>query len=90
MATGTLVETYSDLRWRHPLRTRSLAEGTTSVIPASRVHEVYNPGPAGALSVHVYSPPLKSTTFYDHRPESFLEPVSTAEGDLASLEEAVT
>lgn len=47
------------------------------------VHEVWNPGPAPALSVHVYSPPLRTMTFYDHRVESFLAPVRAVRGELA-------
>lgn len=87
LASGTLVETYTDIVGRHPIRTRILRPPNTLVIPPSRVHEVSNPGPRDALSVHVYSPPLKSMTFYDLRPDRFLHPLSSAEGDLAGLEE---
>lgn len=65
VAAGRLVETYTDLRWRRALRTRVLKEGCTVLIPPTRVHEVSNPGPTEALSVHVYSPPLRSMTFFD-------------------------
>jgi Cysteine dioxygenase type I len=87
---GTLVETYTDLERRHPLRTRIVASGESFAIPETRVHELTNPGPSGAVSVHVYSPPLREMTFYDHRAASYLSPLYTSQGDLAALEEAAT
>jgi hypothetical protein len=65
LVDGALVETYSDSCIRHALRTRALTPGRTITVPKTRVHEVWNPGPETALSVHVYSPPLTSMTFYD-------------------------
>jgi hypothetical protein len=90
VAAGTLVETYTDLRGRHPLYTRLITGPRTFTVPATRVHELSNPGPAEARSVHVYSPPLREMTFYDHRPGNFLTPMYTSQGDLAVLEEAAT
>ena len=90
VAAGTLVETYTDLRGRHPLYTRLVTGPQTFTVPATRVHELSNPGPAEARSVHVYSPPLREMTFYDHRPGNFLTPLYTSQGDLAVLEEAAT
>jgi hypothetical protein len=90
VAAGTLVETYTDLQGRHPLYTRLVAGGEIFSVPATRVHEVSNPGPGEARSVHVYSPPLREMTFYDHRSGSFLSPLSTSQGDLAVLEQAAT
>jgi len=87
---GTLVETYTDLERRHPLRTRIVGSGESFTIPEARVHEVTNPGPSDAVSVHVYSPPLRKMTFYDHRPAGYLNPLRTSQGDLAALEEAAT
>jgi predicted metal-dependent enzyme (double-stranded beta helix superfamily) len=87
---GTLVETYTDLARRHPVRTRVVDRGESFTIPAERVHELSNPGPADAVSVHVYSPPLREMTFYDHRAASYLNPLYTSQGDLAALEEAAT
>jgi hypothetical protein len=69
---GALVETYTDLEDCRPLATQFLSRGDTLAIPSTRVHEVSNPGPADALSVHVYSPPLRQMTFFDHRPASLL------------------
>jgi hypothetical protein len=87
VARGKLVEAYTDLRWRHPVRHRVINHPDTVTIPSTRVHEVSNPGPERALSVHVYSPPLRSMTFFDPGPASFLAAVGTTEGDLAALEE---
>jgi cysteine dioxygenase type I len=87
---GALVETYTDLERRHPLRTRIVESGESFTIPEARVHELTNPGPLDAVSVHVYSPPLREMTFYDHRAASYLNPLYTSEGDLAALEEAAT
>ena len=43
--------------------------GDTLDVPADRIHEVWNPGPAVAISIHVYSPPLTSMEFFDVRAE---------------------
>jgi hypothetical protein len=90
VTAGTLVETYTDLGRRHPLRTRIAQSGESFHIPQIQVHELSNPGPSDAVSVHVYSPPLREMTFYDHRPNSYLNPLYTSQGDLAALEEAAT
>ncbi len=79
---GELVETYTDLVERHPLRSVTVGRGQSVALPATRAHEVWNPGPEPALSVHVYSPPLTSMTFYDHRGGQFLAPLRTEPGDL--------
>ena len=80
VAEGALVETYTDLVERRPIRSRRLSAGEGFAVPATRVHEVANEGPDLALSVHVYSPPLETMTFYDHRPASFLDVLHTASG----------
>jgi hypothetical protein len=90
VTAGTLVETYTDLARRHPLRTRIVESGESFRIAEDEVHELSNPGPAVAVSVHVYSPPLREMTFYDHRPASYLNPLYTSQGDLVALEEAAT
>ena len=87
VAAGRVVETYTDLDQRHCPRTQIVDAGEAFSIAATRVHEMSNPGPADALSVHVYSPPLRAMTFFDHRPDSFLIPLQTTRGDLAELEE---
>jgi hypothetical protein len=48
------------------------------------VHEVWNPGPSDAMSVHVYSPPLSTMTFFDHDGDHFLEPLRTEHADHRS------
>ena len=65
VASGTLAESYVDRGQRRRVRQRRLHSGATVAVPATRVHEVLNPGPERALSVHVYSPPLTTMTFYD-------------------------
>jgi predicted metal-dependent enzyme (double-stranded beta helix superfamily) len=51
-----------------------LAVGRVRDLPVGTVHDVVNRGPAPATSIHVYSPPLTTMTYYD--PTSFA-PVDT-------------
>jgi predicted metal-dependent enzyme (double-stranded beta helix superfamily) len=44
---------------------QTLAPGYVHGFEAGHRHDVVNDGPEVALSVHVYSPPLSSMTFYD-------------------------
>jgi hypothetical protein len=44
---------------------------------AGAVHDLVNPAPTPALSVHVYAPRLTHMTYYDHRPSGFLRPLRT-------------
>lgn len=44
--------------------TRVLGEGDATCFGADHVHAVFNRGALGATSVHVYSPPLRSMSFY--------------------------
>ena len=74
---GRLVEVHTDLADPAPLRTLPVGTGEGRQLPATRVHQVWNPGPGRAVSVHVYSPPLSSMTFYDDRPAAFLVPLRT-------------
>jgi predicted metal-dependent enzyme (double-stranded beta helix superfamily) len=58
---GTLVDLVAiDRR----LRPRSLSSGTTIPLPPGTVHDVVAPGPGPATSIHLYSPPLTTMTFY--------------------------
>jgi hypothetical protein len=86
VVNGELIEMYSDLVRPHPLRSRTVGRGGGFAVPATRAHEVWNPGPGEALSVHVYSPPLAAMTFFDHHPDRFLVPLRTEYGDAASLD----
>jgi predicted metal-dependent enzyme (double-stranded beta helix superfamily) len=61
---GRLLETYSDDPGR-PLRNRAADRGDTFIVPPHRIHEVWNPGRDVAVSVHVYSPPLRDMKFYE-------------------------
>jgi hypothetical protein len=74
---GALVEAHTDLSDPLPLRTLAIGTGEDRQVPATRVHRVWNPGPARTVSVHVYSPPLTSMTFYDERPNVLLVPLRT-------------
>lgn len=60
---GTLVE--HTPRAAGGMRRQTLAPGGVHGFEAGHRHDVVNEGPAVALSVHVYSPPLSSMTFYD-------------------------
>jgi hypothetical protein len=78
VVAGRLVETYTDLTTRWELCSQELDPGDVLAVPASRVHQVWNPYRSRALSVHVYSPPLSTMTFFDHRPEHYLDPLRTS------------
>ena len=67
VVSGSLVET-SVARFgdRLALRTRTISAATSPLsIGCERIHDVVNPGPAPALSLHVYSPRLTSMTFFE-------------------------
>ncbi len=78
---GELLERFTDRRHRRPLRTHHLRPHRPLAIAPTRVHGVWNPGPANALSVHVYSPPLSTMTFYDPRR---LTPRRTEPADISA------
>jgi predicted metal-dependent enzyme (double-stranded beta helix superfamily) len=67
-ALGALVVTQGELvevtGRRHPRR-RVMPAGAARVMAPGHVHDVLNAGPAPATSIHVYSPPLRTMTFYD-------------------------
>jgi predicted metal-dependent enzyme (double-stranded beta helix superfamily) len=65
VARGTLSEMYMDPNRRTRARTRHLHAGASVEVPADRIHEVWNAGPRDAVSVHAYSPPLATMTFYE-------------------------
>jgi len=86
---GELIETYTDSEERYPLRSRPLRGGQEVLVPASRVHEVWNAGPGDALSVHVYSPRVATMTFYDSDPARFLTPLHTIRTPAVAAHEGV-
>ena len=53
---------------------RPLVPGRTQGVPVGTVHDVVNRGVAPATSIHVYSPPLTTMTYYD---PATLAPVGT-------------
>lgn len=64
---GSLVET---IPWRGDegevaLARKEVHAGVTLAFGAGHVHDVRNEAADHALSVHVYSPPLQSMTYYD-------------------------
>jgi predicted metal-dependent enzyme (double-stranded beta helix superfamily) len=61
---GELIEQHADLVTGGPLRSQTVRAGHTVRIASTTVHAVANLGPDDALSVHVYSPPLSTMTFY--------------------------
>ncbi len=71
VVTGRLVESYVDRGDPRP-RSRVATSGETLDVPAHRIHEVWNPGPDVAISVHVYSPPLTSMEFFELEREGMI------------------
>lgn len=63
---GRLVETvaHREDSGRLSLVSRSISAGETLGFDAGHVHDVFNEGPEPVLSLHVYSPGLRSMTFY--------------------------
>jgi len=72
VVAGTLVEASTSLSTRDPLITRALQTGTRNSLGPDHVHELWNPSPTPALSVHVYSPPLHSMSFYTDEASNYL------------------
>lgn len=46
--------------------------GSTREVADDVVHDVTNPSALPAISIHAYSPPLQSMTFYEMRPSGLL------------------
>ena len=67
VVAGSLVETsVAHFGDRLALRTRTISAATSPLsIGVERIHDVTNPGPGPALSIHVYSPRLTSMTFFE-------------------------
>ena len=67
-AAGAFLVVSGELRERVPDRRRSvidLGAGSTGVVAKGELHDVGNASDSPALSIHVYSPPLATMTFYD-------------------------
>ncbi|HEX6383008.1 MAG TPA: cysteine dioxygenase family protein, partial [Acidimicrobiia bacterium] len=78
---GTLLETYIEASdWVRPsgrLCHRQLPKGALVSFEPDHIHDVVNGGARQALSIHVYSPRLRSMTFYENRPDRGLAAVRT-------------
>lgn len=78
---GMLRETWVGAAdWLRPgghLRHRQLATGDLVAFGPDHIHDVVNGGDRQALSIHVYSPRLRSMTFYENRPDRGLAAVRT-------------
>ena len=79
VAAGELVETTVTCgpggSWE--TTSRPLGVGDRLSFGPGHVHEIVNRGSTPALSVHVYSPVLRSMTFFDQRADSGLVAVRT-------------
>lgn len=84
-STGALIVTAGELTEVLPrdgrLVERTLAAGRLRTFPVGIVHDVVNRGHQPATSIHVYSPPISTMTYYD---TATLEPTET----VAVAEEA--
>lgn len=66
VVSGALLEQ----RWDGgELRSRRLRAGRSVGFPLGHVHDVGNPAPTPAVSVHAYSPPLTAMSYYELRPD---------------------
>jgi cysteine dioxygenase type I len=78
---GTLLETYiQTCDWVRPggrLRHRRLSKGALVSFGPDHIHDVVNGGARQALSIHAYSPRLRSMTFYENFPDRGLAAVRT-------------
>jgi len=81
VVTGRLVEAYTDRTAQHLVRCRRVGPGAVLAFGPDHVHDLANPGPEVAISLHVYSPPLQTMTFYDDGPGTFLARVRTEPAD---------
>lgn len=86
---GTLSETFVDavdpLTAGGVLRRRHLPAGTLVPFGPDHIHDVVNDGSRLALSIHVYSPRLRSMTFYEHSLGSALSAVRTEHSEPGAL-----
>ena len=79
VAGGSLVETVvgHDVDGSLVVVTRSVDHGDHLDFEPGHVHDIVNRGPGPALSVHVYSPVLRSMTFFEARDDALLVAVRT-------------
>ena len=77
VVTGQLREVSTDLIGRGPLTTLRLRPGMQRSLAPRHVHDLWNPSSEPALSVHVYSPPLRTMNFYCDEPSRYLAKLRT-------------
>jgi mannose-6-phosphate isomerase-like protein (cupin superfamily) len=79
VASGLLVETslHAGADGRLATRSTPVGEGGHVVFGPGHVHDMVNDGPGPALSVHVYTPALRSMTFFDSIDDAGLVAVRT-------------
>ena len=78
IVTGELEEHHLAHRGSTQLVRRRLAAGDAVTFDSSHVHAVHNASDRDATSVHVYSPPLSTMTFFEQAAGSGLVPVDAA------------
>jgi len=78
IVSGVLDEQHGARRGSARIATRRLVAGDAVAFGPSHVHAVHNAGDRDALSVHVYSPPLSTMTFFEQGPRAGLLPVDAA------------
>jgi quercetin dioxygenase-like cupin family protein len=74
-AAGAFHVLSGELREALPERRRSILDlgaGSTGVVARGQLHDVGNASARPAISIHVYSPPLATMTFYDEAGRSAL------------------
>jgi predicted metal-dependent enzyme (double-stranded beta helix superfamily) len=81
VVTGRLVEAYTDRTTQPFVQRRQVGKGEVLAFAPDHVHDLTNPGPGAAVSIHVYSPPLQTMTFYDDAPGTFLSRLRTEPAD---------
>jgi hypothetical protein len=88
VAAGDLVETTVATGSGGALVTarRPLPVGSHVVFGPGHVHDIGNRGLLPALSVHVYSPVLRSMTFFEHRGSQGLVPIRTEDYPLVGTD----
>jgi hypothetical protein len=78
VVAGVLDEHHLTARGSGGVVARHLVAGDALAFDSTYVHAVYNSSEADALSVHVYSPPLSTMTYFEHRTGSRLLSVACA------------
>ena len=75
---GELNEQHLHRAGKNRVVTRRLVAGDAVAFDSAHVHAVHNVNDTEALSVHVYSPPLSTMTFFEQGVASELLPVDAA------------